>query len=76
MGAFPTAKVPVTSQLKVEQGVVPITPSVSSHAFTVTCQCLDGEKYSGIHRRQFALTGAYAFTDIKAQAQDDPTANC
>ena len=63
-GAFPTTK--ATSQLKVEQGIVPITPTTSSHAFTITC--LDGKKYS-IRRRQFALTGAYAFTDIKAQAQ-------
>ena len=57
------------SQLKVEQGIIPITPSMSSHAFTITC--LDGEKYS-IRWWQFALTGAYAFTDIKAQAQTIP----
>jgi len=47
--------------------VVPIiTPSVSSHAFTVTC--LDGEKYS-IRWQQYALTRAYAFTDINLKAQ-------
>ncbi|KAJ2912091.1 hypothetical protein MD484_g8323, partial [Candolleomyces efflorescens] len=47
-----------------EPGIIPITPS--SDSFPVTTAA----KYkTTILRRQYALTGAYAFTDFKAQGQ-------
>ena len=64
--AFPNSG--SSQHLKIEPGLVPLTPS-SSPPFSITC--VDGNKFS-IYRRQFALTAAYAFTDIKAQGQTIP----
>ena len=54
----------VEKQLRTLDGNVPLTPSTS----TFKIKTPDGQE-STIVRRQFALTGGYAFTDIKSQGQ-------
>jgi hypothetical protein len=53
-----------TKCLHVLEGHVPITPSSTSFKIRTP----DGQELT-IARRQFALTGGYAFTDIKSQGQ-------
>ena len=48
----------------VPEGQIPITPSSVTFAITLK----DGTKLS-VTRTQYALTGGYAFTDIKSQGQ-------
>ena len=50
--------------INIPKGQIPLTPCATN--FTVTMP--DGTKLS-IGRRQYALTGGYAFTDIKSQGQ-------
>jgi ATP-dependent exoDNAse (exonuclease V) alpha subunit len=50
--------------IRVENGLVPITPSTTT--FTITTS--DGFKTT-IVRSQYAITGGYAFTDFKSQGQ-------
>ena len=54
----------VKKRLRTLDGNVPLTPSTS----TFKIKTPDGQE-STIVRRQFALTGSYAFTDIKSQGQ-------
>jgi ATP-dependent exoDNAse (exonuclease V) alpha subunit len=50
--------------INIPEGQIPLTPCVAN--FTVTMR--DGSKLS-VGRQQYALTGGYAFTDIKSQGQ-------
>jgi len=54
----------VSGNMKLGKGQVPISPCKA----TFTVIMADGSKVS-IHRRQYAITGGYAFTDFKSQAQ-------
>lgn len=48
-------------------GLVPLTPSAA--AFTVSTGNKSDRQTCRIHRRQYSLTAAYAFTDYKSQGQ-------
>lgn len=49
------------------EGVVPVVPS--SKGFTIT---IEGKKTRTVHRAQYPMTPAYAFTDIRSQGQTIP----
>jgi hypothetical protein len=53
-----------------EEGVIPVEPIATSYRIKIPVEAKSVQRT--VHRKQFPLTGAYAFTDYRAQGQTIP----